>query len=339
MITTSIVIASAKRKAAGPLSLSVVSENIPDPKGEEVLLELEAIPIHLSDVYALEGTLKFFNPKPPYTPGLGGLARVAAKGPDVEGFDIGQRVYLPFTLQGQGAWRQHVVLPSSSLRKAPEGDACQLCLIPSNGLTAYALLNCVTVLGAGDWLIQNAANSNVGRFVIALAKRSGIRTINIVRRMDVVADLKALGADIVLLESDDIAAAVKAAVGDSGKVQLGIDAIAGEETQRIVDAVSHGGTVVTFGMLSQLPLMVHPESLFLRAITVKGFFTHHATACMSKSQIELALNELFELAADNTIDSKIAGTYSLRDIDVAVEHAKRTGASRDGKILLLPNHH
>jgi trans-2-enoyl-CoA reductase len=60
---------------------------------------------------------------------------------------------------------------------------------------------------------QNAANSGVGRALIQLAHHFGLRTINFVRRAELIDELKALGADAVVLDTDEGVAEAKKIVG------------------------------------------------------------------------------------------------------------------------------
>ena len=64
-------------------------------------------------------------------------------------------------------------------------------------------------------MVQNAANSGVGRWVIAFAKTRGLKTVNIVRRPELAAELEAIGADVVVVDSSDVSARIKAAVGQA----------------------------------------------------------------------------------------------------------------------------
>lgn len=204
-------------------------------------------------------------------------------------------------------------------------------------MTAFALLNCVTELNAGDWVIQNAANSNVGRFLIALAKLRGIKTINIVRRSGVFDDLKSLGADAVLKEGPDLSQRVRQQVGLDAKIMLGIDSIAGTSCQQIIDCVSDSATVVVYGLLSGSPLRIFAETLFMRDIRLRGFFTHFATRSLKNHEKEKAMRYILGLINKGVLNSKIAGTYSLDKIDAAVHHAGLDGTARDGKVILVPN--
>jgi D-arabinose 1-dehydrogenase-like Zn-dependent alcohol dehydrogenase len=81
-----------------------------------------------------------------------------------------------------------LVVPAASLFSLPEADPQQLAMLGTNPPTASLLLDEASDLKPGDWVVQNAANSGVGRSLIAIAKARGIKTINLVRRPELIAD-------------------------------------------------------------------------------------------------------------------------------------------------------
>ena len=72
-----------------------------------------------------------------------------------------------------------------------------------NPPTASLLLDEASDLKPGDWVVQNAANSGVGRSVIPIAKARGLKTINVVRRPELIPELEAIGGDLVVVDEDD----------------------------------------------------------------------------------------------------------------------------------------
>ena len=75
-------------------------------------------------------------------------------------------------------------------------------------------------LKPGDWVIQNVANSAVGRLLIVLARQRGLRTVNVVRRAELADELEALGADIVIVDGDDLAQRVAKQTAEA-RIMLG----------------------------------------------------------------------------------------------------------------------
>jgi len=198
-------------------------------------------------------------------------------------------------------------------------------MLTINPPTAALLLSEYVDLKPGDWVVQNAANSGVGRSVIAFAKKRGFRTINLVRRPELVAELKAAGGDVVLVDGPDTPARVKSEVGAAAP-RLGLDAIAGSATQSVVRLLEPGGTVVLYSLLSGEPLSLDGRDLIFRGITARGFWEG---APQLGAKITAAKREGAELIASGRLEVPIAATYPLSAIAEAVAHVER-----GGKVLL-----
>src|SRR5213078_1382089 len=106
----------------------------------------------------------------------------------------------------------------------PRMDVRQAAMLRINPPTALLLLTDIVALKPGDWVIQNVANSAVGRLLVRLAAARGYRTMNVVRRDSLFAELHALGADACVVDGPELAGKVKAQTGGS-LVRLAIDAV------------------------------------------------------------------------------------------------------------------
>ena len=107
-----------------------------------------------------------------------------------------------------------------------EADPLQLSMMTINPPTAALLLSEFVSLQPREWVIQNAANSAVGLYLVQLARYRGYRTVNVVRREDAADVVRETGGDVVLLDGEDLAQRVSAAT-DGAQIRLGIDAVAG----------------------------------------------------------------------------------------------------------------
>lgn len=309
--------------------IEIIEEDTPPPQRGEVTIRMEAAPIHLADLYCMSGKERFEMPLPA-VPGFEGIGHITAVGEDVTVWSIGDRVFPPIAC---GAWRDELTVGAADLLPAPAGDAAQLSLMPINPPTSYLILEDFADLQEGDWVIQNAANSNCGRYLIELAPLRGIKTINIVRRPELIDELEALGGDVVLVDGDDLAERVlKATGGVSAK--LGVDAVNGMATARIAECLADGSTVLAYGMLTDEPCMLPSDVAFLRDIRLIGFYTVRQFAKRTPEAVRAIYAELARLFEDGTLTAKIAATYTLDDVKEAVTHAGRRGAERDGKIIL-----
>lgn len=312
--------------------ITLVDEATPDPEADEVTIRMEAAPVHLADLYCMQGKERF-QPPLPATPGFEGVGRIAKLGSGVTVWSVGDRVFPPMACE---AWRDELNVKAADLLPAPEGDAAQLSLMPINPPTSYLILEDYGDLQEGDWVIQNAANSNCGCYLIELAKLRGIKTVNVVRRAELIDELVALGGDVVLVDGDDLAERVMAATGGV-QPKLGVDAVNGMATARIAACVADGSTVLAYGMLTGEPCMIPPDVAFIRDVRLEGFYTIRQFGKRTPEDVRKIYEHLFELFKAGKLTAKIAATYPLDQVKDAVIHAGRRGAERDGKVILTMN--
>src|SRR5207245_3568195 len=129
-------------------------------------------------------------------------------------------------------------------------------------------------LKPGDWVVQNAANSGVGRSVVAIAKARGLKTINLVRRAELIPELQAAGGDLVVVDDDSALDKIRTAVGND-RVPLAIDGVAGKSSATIASALSAQGTFVVYAYMGGGPVVIGPFDLIVKRIMVTGFFMNH----------------------------------------------------------------
>lgn len=302
----------------------------PEPGEGEVVIALEAAPVHLADIKNITGQPWFRAPLPA-TPGYEGVGRIESVGAGVAGFKPGDRVFLP---TGFGTWREKFLAPAQGLWRAPEAmSAEQLALVPINLQTAYLMLVEGGALTAGQWIIQNAANSNVGYYVIRLAKRMGLRTINVARRLDALSAVQDAGADAVLVDSDALALQVSEIAQD---VRLAIDAVGGAATSRLAACLGYGGVVLNYGFLSGDTCEISAQQMMFQQLSLRGFFTKASLARMEQADIARMRAELAAFLEEDLPEAPIAGVYSFADIQEALAHAARTGSERAGKVIIKP---
>lgn len=323
----------AEYTARGPVPQDVidcVDRETPTPQPGEVLLEMLAAPINPSDVLTLTGQYGLLPPLPAVG-GNEGVGRVAALGEGVTSVAVGQRVLLPV---GAGTWASHLIASAAGLIPLPPvGDPLQMAMMTVNPPTASLLLSEFVPLAAGDWVIQNAANSGVGEYVIQLAKRRGLRTVNVVRRQDAIAPLQALGGDVVLVDGPDLATRVEEATG-TAKIRLGLDCVGGSATDRIARSLAIGGTVVNYGALSGEACKIAPGSFVFRDVTLRGFWLAFWFRNSSPEQQRAVFGDIATLIATGALSARVHATFPLSQIKAAVKAAAAGG--RNGKILLVP---
>ncbi len=302
----------------------------PTPGRGEVLVRMLASPVNPSDLLYIEGNYGMKPAAFPATPGFEGVGVVEASGGGVLGWlRKGKRVAVigPRT----GAWATHAVASARQVfpvGSIPDEQAAGLFVNP---LTAVALTRHVLNVPPGEWLLQTAAGSAVGKMVIALGKRFGFKTLNVVRRREQADELKVLGADVVIVEADGpIDEQAKRHAPDG--VKYALDAVGGNTGTAVVKALTAGGRAVCYGLLSGEPVSVHPRFLITGSKRVEGFWLADWTKGRKALAMIASLRQVRGLMAEGVLRADIAATYSLAEIALAAKHA--ASGAKGGKVLL-----
>jgi NADPH:quinone reductase-like Zn-dependent oxidoreductase len=313
------------------VAVCVEAPDVGAPGAGEVVFDVIAFPINPADISFCKGGYRI---KPPFpaTPGAECVGRVTAVGAGVAHVKPGDLV---INLQREN-WAQKRRVKGADAIRVPAGvDLRQAAMLRINPPTALLLLSDIVDVPTGGWVIQNVANSAVGRLVISIAKGRGLRTVNVVRRADVFDELKSLGADVLMLDGPDLAAHVKEATGGAD-ISLGLDAVSGAATARIAACVSDGGTVCTYGAMSgEGPQAMTVADLIYRGVTQTGFMLGRFLAKRSAVEIEKIYAELAAGLMDGTFSAPVDHVYAIEDIRAALIRAQEGG--RDGKVLVTPN--
>lgn len=299
------------------------------PGAGEIVFDVLAFPINPADISFCRGNYRL-RPPLPATPGAECVGRVAAVGTGVGDIRPGDLV---IHMQREN-WVQRRRIPAADAIPLPAGlDPAQAAMLRINPATALLLLEDHVALNPGDWVIQDVANSAVGRHLIVLAKAKGVRTVNVVRREDVAAELKGLGGDVVLVDADDLAQRAHEAVGGA-PIRLGIDAVSGEACKHVADCIAEGGVLVSYGSMSGADLVIS-RAVLGKGISLRGFTLGDGLAKRTKTQVRATYADLAAKLHDGVLNAPIEAFYPIDDIKTALAHAQRGG--RAGKVLVLPN--
>ena len=306
--------------------LQIKTEPWPKPASDEVVVAMRAAPINPADINAIEGKYPARR-EVPAVPGFEGAGLVVELGADAKTIPTGALVILPHNI---GTWREAVAVKASELVVVPpEIEPAQAAMLKINPLTAWRLLHDYVNLAKGDWLIQNAANSAVGRAVIAIARDLGFKTVNVVRRAELLDELRAEGGDVVLLDDEKLRE-VKAAT-NAAAIRLGLNSVGGDSALRLANCLTFGGTLVSFGAMSLQPLKI-PTGLFIfKDLRFRGIWINHWYDKATMAERMAAFKPLFEMAKRGLLQTKVEKTYSIDDAKAAVAHAMQS--KRSGKIV------
>ena len=306
---------------------------VPDvgaPAADEVVFDVLAFPINPADMWFCRGSYRL-KPPLPATPGAECVGRVTAVGAGVRHVKPGDLV---INLQREN-WAQKRKVKGDDAIPLPAGiDLRQAAMVRINPPTAQLMLSDFVDLKGGDWVIQNVANSAVGRLLIVLAHQRGLRTVNVVRRAELANELKQLGADLVIVDGDDLAARVARETGNAN-IRLGVEAIGGAATGRIVECVGTDGTVVHYGSMSGEDPRAGRSNFIYRGVRLTGFMLGRFLAKRSPQKIREIYADLAGQVMAGKLSAPVDTVYPIDNIKEALAHADKGG--RNGKILVSPN--
>ncbi|MCC8963427.1 zinc-dependent alcohol dehydrogenase family protein [Bradyrhizobium sp. Pear76] len=311
---------------------AVKLNEVPDtgsPGPNEVVVAVEAAPINNSDFMIMAGRYGYL-PTPPATLGIEGVGRVIAAGSQVTNLKVGDRTLIPFTVP---TWTERVRFTASWQRPLPEvADIKQLSMIGVNPATAYLLLTDFVKVPRGGWVIQNGANSATARAVIAVAKSLGLKTVNVVRREDVVDEVKSAGGDIVLVDGPDLAKRVAKETGGS-PILLALDVVGGASTLNLMNCLAAKAVLVIYSAMSGQPFSGSALSVIFNEVSVRGFWLGHWGKTATGETLATMYDHLVPMVASGAISAPVVGTYRLEDFSQAIAQA----SAFKGKVIFTPN--
>jgi NADPH:quinone reductase-like Zn-dependent oxidoreductase len=316
--------------------LAVEERPLPEPGRGEARVRILASPINPSDLLFVRGLYAGVQPQFPAPVGFEGVGRVEALGPQTDRpLQPGQRVVV---VNGRGGnWAEYAVVPADYLLPVPDNlPDEQIASFVINPASALLMLRHVLAVPAGEWLLQSAADGELGRMIIRLASHDGIRTINVVRRRDAVEDLKRLGADAVVVSTEGpIDEQVRRIVGPQG-VTYAIDPVVGETGTQMYQALGDEGRMLVYGSLTGEPIRVGADPRFIltghRILEV--FWLGYWFQRLDESTRRQLIQDIVTLMREGVLTTSAVHSFSLDEIATAVTRAEAPG--RQGKILLIP---
>ena len=305
---------------------------VPDvgpPGPGEVVFDVLLFPVNPADISLCRGTYRL-KPALPATPGAECVGRVAAVGAGVTGVKPGDLVIN----QQRENWAQRRRVKADDAIAVPAGiDLQQAAMLRINPPTALLLLTDFVGLKPGDWVMQNVANSAVGRLLIRLARARGVKTLNVVRRESLFAELTALGADACVVDGPGLAEQARGLIGGA-PIRLGIDAVAGQATARMAACLAEDGVVVNYGSMSGEDPMMPRYVLSNMGVTLAGFTLGRFLARRSQAEVRAIYADLGGQVMTGALSAPVEKVYPIEEIRTAVAHAQR--GERSGKILVQP---
>ncbi|CAI4227813.1 unnamed protein product [Auanema sp. JU1783] len=307
-------------------------------KPGEVLIHWLATPINPLDINRIQGryATKADLPAIGGSEGVGEIVKVAAHSK----FTIGDHVtlfsnYTPF-------WCDYVIADESELYKINKKiDLITAATLMINPPTAWIMLKEFVHLVQGDYVIQNSANSGVGRNVIQLCKAWGIKTINLIRSRRDVERLKTelwrIGADHVFTEEEFSLLGMKLINELKNKPRLALNGVGGRSVLTISSALAKNGICIVYGGMSKKTHEFSTASLVFNNIQVRGvnvglWMRENRYSNQEPNTFEICMKELQILALEGKITAPPVDVASL---DKYRDSIVKTMAGGKKQLLML----
>ena len=321
---------AARYSSHGPAEevLELQSMSLPEPKRGQVWVRLLAASINPSDIGTIQGSYGRLK-ELPATAGREGVGEVIALGEGTEGPPLGTWVRMP----EDSVWQEVSLASAGELLVLPKGISREMgAMAFINPPTVWRLLHDFVTLQKGDWIVQNAASSALGFFVVQLAKHFGFRTINVVRDLSWKASLEGVGADIVVEENSDYPKKIRELTGGVLPV-LGFNSVGGKSVMDLIKCMKEGGTVVTFGGMVGDLVRFPTRFLIFNDVRLRGFWLDRWMRRHSLCEVKVLFEEVFSLMKQGVIKAApVDRVFPLEEVVEAVRYAKQ--GRRKGKVLL-----
>lgn len=295
----------------GPGAMRLEDAPLPVLAEGDVLVRVVAAAINPVDWKIREGYFKDMLPhRLPLIPGWDVSGVVAAVGPGVSGFQVGDEVYSRPDISRDGAYAEYIAVRANELAPKPAGlDHVHAAAVPLAALTAWQALFENANLQAGQSVLIHAAAGGVGTYAVQLAKGRGARVIATASAAN--HDyLRALGADQVIDYRSQ-------RFEDAVPVDVVFDTVGGETQERSWSVVKSGGALVS--------IVAPPSEDAGRKANARALFTFVQP---NASQ----LREIAALIDAGKVKVTVEARYPLADAVEALERV-RQGHTR-GKIVL-----
>jgi len=311
----------------GPEVLQVEDLPLPQPGPGQVLVKIEAIGLNFVDCYYRAGLYKA---PLPLVPGQEAAGTVAALGPGVQGFQVGQRVAYATV---PGAYAAYAAVPAARLVPLPDGMEPRVAAaVLLQGMTAHYLTTATCPLRAGDTALVHAAAGGVGLLLVQLAKRAGARVFGTVSTAEKARLAREAGADEVIRYTEQDFEAEVQRLTDGQGVRVVYDSVGRSTFDRSLNCVGSRGVLALFGQSSGPVPPLDPARLARKAIFLTRPGLVHYTA--TREELLHRSGEVLGWAASGGLSVRIHATLPLAR--AAEAHRLLEGRQTTGKVLLVP---
>ncbi|TLP76188.1 NADPH:quinone oxidoreductase family protein [Pseudomonas nitroreducens] len=316
-------------KAFGPAE-TLVLEDIasPEPKKNEVLLQVHAAGVNFPDTLIIEGKYQF-KPPFPFSPGGEAAGVVGAVGEKVSHVKPGDRV---MALTGWGSFAEEVAVPGYSVMPIPDGmDFASAAAFGMTYGTSMHALKQRANLQPGETLLVLGASGGVGLAAVEIGKAMGAKVIAAASSEAKLEVAKAAGADVLINYSEgSLKDKLKELTGGQG-VDVIYDPVGGDLFEEAFRSIAWNGRMLVVGFASGTIPSLPANLTLLKGASLVGVFW--GSFAQRQPQDNAAnFQQLFAWFAEGKIKPLVSQTFPLEKAADAINHLGQRKAV--GKVVV-----
>ena len=301
----------------------------PQPKANEVLIEIRAASLNFPDLLIVQNKYQM-KPPLPFVPGSEYAGVIQSVGDEVKHLKVGQAVAC---LSGTGGFGTHTLAPAALCMPLPAGfpfvDAAAFIMIYA---TSHHALVDRAQLKAGETVLVLGAAGGVGTAAIQIAKACGARVIAAASSDEKCALCKSIGADATInYTTENLREAIKALTNGKGPDVI-YDPVGGDYAEPAFRSIAWRGRYLVVGFAAG-PIPALPFNLaLLKGASIVGVFWGDFAKREPKANADMMM-ELAQWYAQGKVKPVIDSTMPMADLKAAYVHMGSRGVK--GKLVMV----
>ncbi len=314
----------------GPDVLVATQVATPNPGPGQILIKVAAAGVNRPDIQQRIGA---YPPPPGHSklPGLEVAGHVAAIGDGVARWKVGDAVC---ALVNGGGYASYTIAEEPVALPIPAGvDMVHAAALPETIFTVWNNVFDRGGLKAGEWFMVHGGTSGIGTTAIQLAKAWGARVIATAGSADKCQACLDLGADrAVNYKTEDFVAVAREATGGKG-IDVTLDMIGGDYTERNIVAAAEDGRIVQIASLGGAEAKINVARLMVKRVTLTGSTLRPRSREVKSGFAQAIETKVWPLVAAGKVKVVLDSTYPLAQ--AADAHRRMETSAHIGKIVLI----
>lgn len=313
----------------GPEVLQPVSMPVPQPKSGQVLVRVAVAGVNRPDVQQRMGAYPPPKDASPL-PGLEIAGEVAAVGPDVARWKVGDKLC---ALTNGGGYAEYCIAEETAALPVPQGlDMVRAGAVPETYFTVWHNVFERGRLAAGEWFLVHGGSSGIGTTAIQLAKAFGAKVLATAGSEKKCEAMRKLGCDRAInYKTEDFVAVAKEATGGAG-INLILDMVGGDYTERNLIAAAEDGRIVQIATLGGADVKLNIGRIMVKRLTLTGSTLRPRTRAVKAGMARALEEKVWPLFAQGKLEVVLDSTFPLAK--AADAHRRLETSQHVGKIVL-----